>query len=1112
MYPKQLLQCLHEAGATVRRDGSDLILSTGASALPEYLIQEVRESKQALLAYLDMLVAPHFIRPQRDEWAIPNRCPASPAQRQLWLAHQSSDNAATYNLASALRIRGTFDVLRLEQAVNRVVARHEVLRTSFHEEGNGLLQYLTPQVHIPINCTLIDGDAQTSSVQSHLLSWAAQEFDLSRAPLLRVNVLALAPDEHIVSVIVHHIVFDAWSAQTFFREVILSYQNVGNIQDYEENSPTLQFSDYAYWLQQNRNLGQEQEQRAFWSRVLAQAPTVTTLPYDFPLVKHPTSEGAAVDLTFTPELSAAVANFAATHNTTLFNVAATALTALIARYTSQDDVCIGVPVSTRNRPELLSLIGFLVNTAVLRVAIRPDLPFSALLKACDQAMLDIRANIDLPFEDVIQEVKPERGGLHSPLFQVMLSVLQSADLDVKSDDLRFELIEPRTENVKYDLVLNLREHHGMLKCRLEYRTQLFETATATRFLANFENLLGHAITAANCPLDQLEYVTPSELALQLTTWNANEIAVPDECIHAQFERQAVATPDAIAIRSDTRSYRYAELNGRANQLAYELLERGLNPDDRVMICMPRSADQIALVLAVVKAGGVFVPVDPAEPVERFRHMRDSLQPFLLVVANTATYEQGQLPGAVSFDVLAQRASRHAQQNPAVNIQGGHSAYIMFTSGSTGVPKGATIRHRGLINRFRWQVRVHGYTQSDVFVQKSPMTFDTAIWEIFIPLSIGAQLIVAAHEGHRDPEYLAALISRHRITVIDFVPSMLAVFLTYCGVQGESIRSLRHIILGGESLPLHLLQELTRLSSARIYNQYGPTETSIGVTAWIGHANARQVTIGRPIDNTRIYILDKAMHVLPIGAVGELYIGGTPVGSGYFGRDDLTKNAFLINPFVDGDMLYRTGDLARYLPNGEIDYRGRADRQVKIRGMRVELGEVARALLDHQYVREALATLTEAAGQAELSIYYVVSDRVSVPQLRQHLKQRLPRHMLPIHYVELEAFPLNRNGKVDEKVLPAPMRTASIGARPFVSQTQHALALIWHSLLAVLPSGLDDDFFELGGHSLMAAQLIPRVRTELRADLALRDVFEASTVESMSERIEQKRHQLEAFEI
>ncbi|GAA0432759.1 amino acid adenylation domain-containing protein [Massilia aurea] len=1112
LHPKDLLASLHAAGVTVTRDGNDLILHTENEVVPEHLIDAVCALKQALLGYLDTLVAPKSITAQRDRWLAPNRCPASPAQRQLWLAHRASDSPATYNLTTIFRVFGSFDIARFELAVDQVIERHEVLRTTFHECPDGLIQQIEPDLKIGVARALVNSVAHELQSRSYLNEWTSQEFDLNHGPLLRVGVVAEAPDQYVVSLVVHHIVFDAWSAHALLYEVLTTYAGIAAGRTDKGSVQPLQFADYAFWQQNLRDSGRTQEQRNFWSRTLSQAPAVTTLPYDFPITERPTSEGAAVNLAFTPELSAAVLKFATAHNTSLFNVTATALIALLAKYTSQEDLCIGVPVSNRNNAELQSLIGFLVNTAVLRLTFPPDATFIGLLEQCKHAMQDMYANSDLPFEDVLQKVKPDRSAIHSPLFQVMLSVLHTREVEMGSTGLRCELVDPHTGNVKYDLVLNLREHHGALTCRLEYRTQLYERSTAVRFLANFQHLLSQVVSAANCKLDQLSYVSPSELTLQHDTWNATQTPVPEECIHAQFERQAHAFPSAIAIVTDTRSYSYEELNTHANKLAFELLERLVKPGDRIMICMPRSVDLIALILAVVKVGGIFVPADPAEPTERLKQIFSNVKPSLFIVTDSIAHRINQAATTVAYEAFAHCAARHAKNNPSIKVSSGDSAYIMFTSGSTGTPKGALVKHRGLINRFRWQTRVHGYTKTDIFVQKSPITFDTAVWEIFIPLSIGARLVVADHDGHRDPEYLANLIAQHGITVIDFVPSMLAVFLNYCGVRGEMIRTLRHIILGGEPLPLRLLYELKRRSAARVYNQYGPTETSIGVTAWIGDANARQVSIGRPIDNTRIYILDVRQQPLPVGAVGELFIGGTPVGGGYFGRDDLTKKAFLSNPFLENDVLYRTGDIARYLPDGEIEYRGRVDSQVKIRGIRVELGEVARALLDHAAIREAFAKMTDGEGRSELSIYYVNSSPVTIAQLRQHLKQRLPRHMLPTHYVALEIFPLTRNGKVDEKALPIPVHTPSTVIRALRTPTQHALARIWHSLLSVLPSSLDDDFFELGGHSIIATQLILALREQLQSDLSLKDVFEFSTVESMSERIEQMRYLIETFEI
>ena len=1111
--PRSLIEQLRKAGIRLAREDDDLMLSTDASSIAPELVEQVRVMKPALMAHLAMTTNGAAIAPQRALWPGPTHCPASALQRRLWIIDQSTSDRASYNMSHALRVCGPLDLVRLEQAVNAVIANHEILRTEFTETGGELLQVIRSSVHVPITRIQAEPGADAAAAEAAMLHQCASAcFDLRQAPLLRVQALRTAEHEHVVCFTVHHIIFDAWSSALFQADLLRAYAGAADARSQVQPGTPLQFADYAFWKHQARDVALERRQLEFWSKALCGAPAISTIPYDYPTAEHPNSDGAAVLLDFDAEQSAAVHRFIASRRTTLFVLTTAVLSALLSRYSGQDDICIGVPVSTRSRAEMQSLIGFLVNTVVMRTAVSASMAFDKLLEQCGETSRTAQSNVDIPFDEVVEHLRPERNLTHSPLFQVMLCVHQAPAANKLGNDLEIVPVALARGSSKYDLVLNIQEQGGQLSCLLEYRTQLFAHLSAKRFLDNFQTLLLDAIIRPACPLHELRHISKAELDLQLVQWNATTRPLPDEPIHHQFQLRCRETPHATALVSDAQSVSFSELNARANRLAAEFSERGVGPGDRVMLCMARSVSFIANLLAAVKIGAIFVPVDPLEPEARLAHMHGELQPRLVIFDEHATDAATKLAQAISHLSLQTASARRPDLDPPMGGTTSDSAYVMFTSGSTGTPKGAAVAHAGLVNRFRWQIRTHGYVASDVFVQKSPMTFDTSIWEIFIPLSLGARLVVAPHDAHRDPQLLAQLIADNAITVIDFVPSMLAVFLAHCGPHGELIRSLRHVILGGEPLPLHLLRELARLSPARVYNQYGPTETSIGVTAWIGTPGDVQVSIGRPIDNTRIYVLDPTLAPLPIGAGGELFIGGTPVGNGYFGRTELTEKVFLPNPFVPGDTLYRTGDLARFMPDGNIDYRGRLDSQIKIRGMRVELGEISRAVLDHPRVREAHAIITTALGAPELALYYIAAGLVTITELRLHLVRRLPRHMLPVHYVAMQAFPLTVNGKVDTKRLPAPVRLAPAGKRPLEDQGQSALARVWHSLLDVAPTDPDDDFFELGGHSLLATQLVSAIRSQLFADLSVRDVFEYPTIALMSERIGHKRSGLEVFEI
>ncbi len=1006
--------------------------------------------------------------------------PLSFAQQRLWFLTQLEGMSETYHIPLALRLHGRLDRQALQHSLDALYARHESLRSRFITRED------RPQVQIlPANgLPLAFHDLRRHPAQADTLcrQAATQPFDLTQGPLVRAALIRLADEEHLFLLTCHHIVSDGWSTGILLRELGALYGALRR-GDADPLPPlTLQYPDYAAW--QRRYLTPERlaAQAQYWRETLIGAPALLTLPTDRPRPTVQSFSGGEVPIAIDAELTQALRQFSRQHGGTLFMTVLAAWSLVLARMAGQQELVIGTPEANRGRLETESLVGFFVSTLALRIDLRDDPDLPTLIARIRHTVLTAQENRDLPFEQVVELVNPPRHLGYTPLFQVMLAWQDGSVRDIPLPGLQAELAGLEYSAAKFDLTLDLADTGEGISGTLNFATALFDRATAERYGVYLVQALRAMTLNSPRSVSHIDLLPPAEREHLLHGWNRTERDYPlDQTLAALFEQQVRRTPHATALVSGTESLSYAQLNARANRLAHALIARGVGPDSRVAVCAERGLNMVTALFGILKAGGAYVPLDPAYPGERLQYILQDADPVLLLADAAGRAALGE-PATPQLALEAALPETLSAENPAPRAQASHLAYVIYTSGSTGKPKGAMNEHRGVVNRLVWMQEAYGLTAADTVLQKTPFGFDVSVWEFFWPLMVGARLVMAKPEGHKDPDYLSRAIEQYGVTTLHFVPSMLQSFLAD-GQAATRCGQVVRVMCSGEALPAALVAEFyRRLPQAELHNLYGPTEAAVDVTAWHCSREVERVSvpIGRPIANTRIYLLDERGQPVPLGAVGELYIGGVQVARGYLNRPELTAERFLSDPFAPGGRMYRTGDVARYLANGDIEYLGRNDQQVKIRGFRIECGEIEAALATHPAVREAVVDARAVGDDKRLVAWVVpaadVAEETLAGALRQHVSAALPDYMVPSAWVVVAALPLSPNGKLDRRALPEPQGAQSQAAYE-APQGEHEtlLAAIWRELLNVERVGRHDNFFELGGHSLLAVKLMAQLR-------------------------------------
>jgi amino acid adenylation domain-containing protein/thioester reductase-like protein len=1065
--------------------------------------------------------------------------PLSFAQQRLWFLDQLEPGNPFYTIPVAMSLSGTLDTAALERSVAEILRRHEVFRTSFPSVEGKPVQVIAPATsqpvplvdlrHLPI--TEREGQVQRLAEEE-----ARRPFDLSTGPLVRTNLFRLDEREHVLLLMIHHIIADGWSYGVLLGELGPLYNAFTAGQPSPLPELPVQYADYAVWQREWLQGDTLQSQLDYWKAQLAGAPPLLELPTDRPRPPAQTYRGAYQSAVLPKSLAQQLEALGRREGATLFMTLLAAFDALLHRYTDQGDIVVGSPIANRSRPEVEGLIGLFANTLVLRADLRGDPTFRELLHRVRELALGAYDHQDVPFERLVEELQPERNLSYHPLFQVMF-VLQNAPLpplDVAG--LTLSYLDVHRGASAFDITLMMADTDDGLEVFIEYNTDLFDAPTIARMLGHFQTLLEGIVANPNRRVSELPMLTQEELHTLLVEWNDTLRDYPqDRCIHQLFEEQVQRTPDAVAAVFGQEQVTYGELNSRANKLARHLRRLGVGPEVLVGLCVERSIEMVVGLLGILKAGGAYVPLDPTYPKDRLAYMlADSQAPVLVTQERSISglFDGGADAKGVQVIYLGREwatiegESGTNLDQEEVGVTPENVAYTIYTSGSTGLPKGVLVPHRGLCNVITEKIRTYGVQPDSRVLQFVAFSFDVSVAEVFTTLVAGARLTLSAADDLLPGPPLVKLLKEQEVTTILMPPSVLN------SLPDADLPALRSIVVGGENCSAEVVARWA--PGRRFFNTYGPTEATICNTIVECVPDGRKPPIGRQIANTWIYLLDRYGQPVPAGVAGELHIGGAGLARGYHRRPDLTAERFVPNPFASaeyrvpstelisqsefstphsvGARLYKTGDLARYLPDGSIEFLGRRDHQVKIRGFRVEIGEIEVALSAHPTVREGVVVAREDVPGSKRLVAYVVpepGEECVAGDLRAYLRGQLPDYMVPSAYVQLEALPSSPNGKVDRGALPAPTTGRVEAGDAFDTPgtpVEKGLAEIWADVLNLPPEqiGVQDSFFELGGHSLLVTQVMTRISSAFGVDLPLRSIFEEPTVAGLARMIELAR--------
>ncbi len=1050
---------------------------------------------------------------------IANRqsAPLSFAQQRLWFLAQLEPDSAAYNLVKVTQLLGDLNIGVLQQSLNAIVAHHEVLRTNFIAFDGEPVQVIRESWSVDLKVIDLKDypeSKRTTVVQQLLQNETQRPFNLASDLMLRACLLVISPQEHILLLVMHHIASDGWSKSILSEQLTSLYQAFRNSLPNPLPELPIQYVDYAVWQRQWLESGVLEKQLNYWKQQLLGATPVLELPTDKPRPPVQSYRGAKQSFVLPQSLSKALNALSRQESVTLFMTLLAVFQTLLYRYSGQQDILVGSPIAGRHRAEIEGLIGFFVNTLVLRTDLSGNPSFRKLLQRVRMTAMAAYTHQDLPFEKLVEELQPERSLSYNPLFQVMFVLQNTPKQKLELPGLSITSLDVDKLTSQLDLTLAVEHTEQGLRTIWEYSTDLFDAPTITRMSEHFQTLLEQIVANPQQHIDELPLLTATERQKLLVEWNNAQADYPQHCVHEFFEVQSSKTPDAVAVVFEDQQLTYRELNNRANQLAHYLRTLGVGTDVLVGICVERSLEMVIGLLGILKAGGAYVPLDPEYPKERLAFvLEDTKTPVMLTQEKLVQSLPVLGAQIVCLDSDWQAIAQHSQENPVSGVTVDNLVYVIYTSGSTGKPKGVMIPHRGICNALYWRQATFKLTEQDKILQTISLSFDPSVWQIFWPLSFGGQLIVARPGGHKDSAYLVKEVVKQQITVLGLVPSIIQALLEEKGFK--NCQSLRHATTGGEALPVELMERFFACLNLDnvLVNCYGPTEASIDVTTWICQRvnDSTIAPIGRPITNVQVYILDDNLQPVPIGHSGELYVGGSGLARGYLNRPELTEEKFIPNPFSSeaGARLYKTGDLARYLPDGNIEFLGRIDHQVKMRGFRIELGEIEATLGTHPALQQTLVMVREDVPGKKGLVAYSVAHLQQVPpspsELRGFLKDKLPDYMVPAAFVMLDAMPLNPNGKVDRRALPAPDASHFIAANNFVAPrtpTEETLAAIWAQVLGLEQVGIYNNFFELGGHSLLATQVISRVREAFSIDIQLQLLFQTPIIADLAEAIVQ----------
>ncbi|MEM7533716.1 MAG: amino acid adenylation domain-containing protein [Chloroflexota bacterium] len=1148
-----LLQELREKEVRIWVDGDKLRYRTASGTLPTELRQKLSIHKTAIIQFLQQTT-------QRTQSSLPitpvartGDLPLSFAEERLWLIHQLEPDIPLYHLGHSYRLDGSLNIHALEQSINTLLARHETIRTTFRVQDGVPVRVITKTLEFTLPVVDIsNAPAQSTRLAQLIAQEKGKRIDFEQPSLFRVKLIRLAAEAHVLVMRFHHIICDEWSLGIFWQELRTLYDAFCQNQPNPLPPCNIQYADFAHW---QRSRAQEiiASQLSYWRSQLQAVPPLIALPIDYPRPQTPAYHTDRVESIIPSAVYDALVALSERENCTLFMTLLAAFQTLLFRYTSQEKIAVGSPIANRMASQTESVVGFFLNTLVLCADFSDNLTFVELLNQVRTTTLDAYQHQELPFEKLVEVLQPERAGYH-PLFQVMFIYQQEAETRFGLSGLTATPIRNQTGRSEFDLTLSVSYHDGQAYANFLYNCDLFEPATIHR-MANHFHVLLTSITAENClgihkPVAALPILTDDEKHQLLIDWNDTKVDYPDaRCLHQLFEQQAAKTPDAIAVIVEDRQLTYRTVDEQANQLTHFLIAQGANEQPAIGVFMERSLDMLISVLAILKAGCAYVPLEPEYPQKRLSFIVNDAD-ITLVLTHTQL-ENHLLLGHtldhtdasttyINVDTVWAEIAAQSTDAPPISIQPHDSAYLFYTSGSTGQPKGVMTNHRAIVNRIVGMTNQFPLQHNERVLQKTPLSFDVSVWETFWPLSSGATLVLANGDGHKDPDYLVTIIQQLDISAVYFNCSMLQVWIETTNV--DRCTSLKRIFCGGEALSVDLMQRVFARLDVTLNNLYGPTEAAIYVSHWQCDPAYPRVAapIGRPVSNVQLYIVDEMLQPVPIGVVGELLIGGVQVAEGYHNRPALTKEKFIPDQFSSdkmGNLLYRTGDLARWRlidaessddessdaessdAGAHIEFLGRMDQQIKLRGFRIELGEIEAVLRQHPSVQEVVVVVrqredTGASLDQDLVAYIIPTKPLDEGhhicdhmQYRRFLVSKLPDYMLPTRYIHLDALPLLANNKLNLQALPDPALTEPIIENRYVAPqtpTEITLADLWADILHVHRVGIHDNFFALGGHSLKVVQVMSRTHTILGVKLPLRLLFEMPTIAALAEAIDAQK--------
>lgn len=1090
----KILSHLRTLGIELKADGDNLVCNAPKGALTQELQAELIAQKSEIISILQNTGAVAANEELPVHYSGQNGPPPlSFAQERLWYLDQLEPDSATYNLPSAVAIDGELDVDLLRTAINEIVKRYDILRTRFGTNDGSPVQIVEPRLEIElpiVDLSDLPPQDREKELQLFLRKTARMPFDLENGPLLRVSCLKMGRDRHVLSLMTHHSIFDGSSFGLFLAELSEIYDAFLDGNDSPLEDVKAQYASYATWQREHlagRELGNLLE---YWRDKLNGQLPVLAIPTDHPRPPVQSYRGSTETSELPIELTNSLTKIGREEGATLFMVLFAAFNVLLQRYTGQDDFIVGTPMNGRNRPEFEKAIGFFVNTLALRTDVSGEPTFRELLQRVKRSCLDAYAHQELPFERLVQELDVERDLSRTPLFQSMFAFQDTTSRRVQSDTLNMEAMRVDTGKSRTDISFWLSRTQEGLKIVVEYSDDLFEEQTILQMLSHYQQLLAGIVSNQDSVVSEIPILTSSEQQKIVKEWNSTDTTYDSaKTIHAMFEAQVLNSPDSAALVFDGNQTTYEDLNKYANRLARHLLNAGVRPKTPVGICMERSTDMMVGLLAILKADCAFVPLDPDFPSERLAYMIDDAGiEFLVTQSSVLDTLPNNNARALCIDDEQIGVAECCSENLVQTGSGDDLAYVIYTSGSTGKPKGVMVPHRGVSNFLNSMKEEPGLDHSDRLLAVTTLSFDIAVLELFLPLVVGATVVIANREVAMDGRQLLDVLQKERISVMQATPATWQLLID----NGWDATLPIKVLCGGEAMIQELASELLHRSDS-VWNLYGPTETTIWSTCARVTPDDGPVLIGRPIANTQVYVLDRHKNPVPPGVCGEIYIGGDGVTSGYMNNPQRTADVFLPGDIVGDDQsIYRTGDLGRWRMDGMLEHLGRADNQVKVRGYRIELGEIESGLSEHPSVDRVAVNVWQAAPSDHRLVAYLVvapgSDLDPIA-LRKHLSARLPGYMLPQHYVELDSLPLTPNGKTDRKRLPTPTGVGDCqNQNPPETEIENLVAAVWSDLLGIKQPGRHDNFFELGGHSLLAVKVVLELEEKTGARIELRQIL------------------------